>query len=114
MKLTTAINRVGLSGSNNCCCFMFYIIHNYEQNGIGNILQKFISFLCDITNYCNSLTTFLQDVRVISCLSEYGYPAYKICKILVNRIFTPCSNDSIKSTLILYNFVKPDFSEVIY
>ena len=42
MKLTTAINRVGLSGSNNCCCFMFYIIHNYEQNGIGNILQKFI------------------------------------------------------------------------
>ena len=76
MKLTTAINRVGLSGSNN------YIIHNYEQNGIGNILQKFISFLCDITNYCNSLTTFLQDVRVISCLSEYDILHIKFAKYL--------------------------------
>ena len=82
MKLTTAINRVGLSGSNNCCCFMFYIIHNYEQNGMGNILQKFISFLCDITNYCNSLTTFLQDVRVISCLSEYDILHIKFAKYL--------------------------------
>lgn len=27
--------------------------------------------------------------------------------------FTPCSNDSIKFTLILYNFVKPDFTVLI-
>lgn len=43
-----------------------------------------------------------------------NYDCIRDVLLLVNRIFTPCSNDSIKFTLILYNFVKPDFSEVIY